>query len=482
MYKIILFIVFAMVSLFCQAQNSDNLNPCGSPIDHKAESWLEDFKLGKIEYKKNEDEIWIAMTVHLVSPTDFNSSFRENDALKALCKLNEDFKETKIQFYLKGFNYINNDNYYIHDFTFGIQMMNNFNVSGTANSYFVNDPAGNCGYFAPSGGAVAVAFSCAGPYDATWAHEMGHYLSLPHTFRGWEGTEYEIGTVAPEFIGNRKVERFSENSDCKVAGDRFCDTPADYLSYRWNCNNNFESSEIQLDPDSISFRSNGTNFMSYSNSSCKSIFSLEQIEAMRANVTNTKSSQITENYIQTEIEVSDTKLLFPINDEEVNEESFTMTWEEIGSAKYYFLEISTVVGYQILHTRKIIEGTSYEVSNLKPNKKYYWRLTPYGESDFCTGYTESQTFVTNFITSLSENDINNQVSIYPNPSSDKFIIDFKSEGPGSMKLYDSRFQLILEKDLKDTKTIIETSNYSEGIYFLSIIKGDLNISKKIIIQ
>ncbi|NJK83013.1 MAG: hypothetical protein HC912_03550 [Saprospiraceae bacterium] len=48
--------------------------------------------------------------------------------------------------------------------------------------------------------------SCTGRGDHTWAHEIGHALSLNHTFYGWEAignidsTTYNFSLPAPENI------------------------------------------------------------------------------------------------------------------------------------------------------------------------------------------------------------------------------------------------------------------------------------------
>ena len=61
----------------------------------------------------------------------------------------------------------------------------------------------------------------------------------------------------------------------------FCDTSPDYLNFRWSCNEDSESYQLQTDPDGVNFRSDGTLIMSYSNDECANRFSEEQISAMQ---------------------------------------------------------------------------------------------------------------------------------------------------------------------------------------------------------
>lgn len=92
------------------------------------------------------------------------------------------------------------------------------------------------------------------------AHEMGHYLSLYHTFEG----------------------QSCLNNDCTTDGDRVCDTPPDRSVNSSPCNSPENScktdtvSGFTVDvPDIIS------NFMDYG-SPCPSVFTLGQAQRMRA--------------------------------------------------------------------------------------------------------------------------------------------------------------------------------------------------------
>ncbi|MCB0574414.1 MAG: metalloprotease, partial [Saprospiraceae bacterium] len=102
--------------------------------------------------------------------------------------LNEDYAATGIRFYFKDdWNLINSTAWYQHaNIPQGIDMMLTNNVPDALNAYFASNVAGNCGYNLPYAG-VAVAHNCAATGDHTWAHEVGHALSLPHPFIGWEG-------------------------------------------------------------------------------------------------------------------------------------------------------------------------------------------------------------------------------------------------------------------------------------------------------
>lgn len=111
------------------------------------------------------------------------------------------------------------------------------------------------GFASPGMGLVV-----AGLGTALIAHEMGHYLSLYHTFEG----------------------QSCINNDCTTDGDRVCDTPPDRSINSSPCN----SPENSCRTDTVSGFTKDvpdiiSNFMDYG-SPCPSVFTLGQAQRMRA--------------------------------------------------------------------------------------------------------------------------------------------------------------------------------------------------------
>ena len=475
---IVLFFTFLFFGAYAQ-----NSNFCGTPHDAEGEKFLTNYFEGKVQLKNTTDIIWVPMTIHLVSPSNGSiPGFREKEAGIALCQLNVDFEPTGIQFYISSFNYIANDNYYDHTFQQGFQMMEFNNVNGTINSYFVSSPAGNCGYFSPSGGAVALAFGCSGPFSHTWAHEIGHYLSLPHTFRGWEGEDYEQGDIAPNVVNGSLVERAADTLNCANQADRFCDTPADYLSFRWNCNNNNESSVTQSDPDSTEFRSDGTYFMSYSNDACMDKFSMLQQDAMVVNLQTTKPNQIDSDYVPIEIDYENIYQVYPIDQEIVNDDDVLLQWEDEGQDIIgYHLEMSKFEGFNFIFEDVFVIGTSYMINDLQNDDEFFWRITPVTKSGSCNEPIVNS-FITSFVVSTQDLEKQENLTLSPNPNNGSFILSSDVELIGTIRIYNMHSQLIYSEKATNSKSQSLNIITPSGLYILQIDLNGKKINKKFIVQ
>lgn len=374
---------------------------CATPPGKSA--WLQKYQQNPDAYeKRSSDILYVPLTIHIVGNDDGNGYFSLLQLMNAFCTLQNDFVDSDIQFFIEGdIRYINNDNYYEHTFGQGAQMMNNNNINNTINCYIVSDPAGACGYFSPSQDGVAMAKSCMGLNDHTWAHEIGHFLTLPHTFLGWEGTDYDPSENTPNMVGFLPVEKV-DGSNCAQAADGFCDTPADYLSNRWSCNNENLSSLVQKDPEGEEFRSDGTLFMSYANDNCSSRFSDEQIGAMRANLLGPRSGFLYDQSPLSLIGDTTPELLSPVNDVLVDEvSSFELIWEPVDGAVGYVIDLDAVLPNGNIFNIGYYESTSnsVSVSGIVSDNDYRWRVRAYSYEDGCTEFSDFQTFVAGTILS-----------------------------------------------------------------------------------
>jgi len=115
--------------------------------------------------------------------------------------------------------------------------------------------AGIGGYAAAGVGAVVGGLS-----TPLMAHELGHYLSLLHTFAGG-----------------------CANADCTLEGDLVCDTPPDQSTNSSPCNDpeNSCATDTISGPFRVDVKDNISNFMDYG-SPCPTVFTPGQADRMRA--------------------------------------------------------------------------------------------------------------------------------------------------------------------------------------------------------
>ena len=397
---------FLSTNLF--AQSKADLNPCGTPA-HKS-SWLQAYQENLESYfRGNGVTMYVPLTIHSVGNDAGSGHMRLLYILRALCTLNTDFAPSNIQFYIEGEILMHNNSYwYAHDWDGGTEMMNEARVDNTINCYIVNDPAGNCGY--AWWNSVALAKSCITNGDHTWAHEIGHHMSLPHTFFGWEGFDLDYGQNAPAEVGT-PVEKV-DGSNCAFAADGFCDTPPDYLNYRWGCDGNNFSLTDQHDPDGVAFNSDGTYFMSYSSDECASRFSPEQMGAMLAYLYD-EEPELLENQNPLSIIEEPSVIIYPEEEDLVSPYQLTFSWEEIAGAEAYYLQVSKFIDFGNTVYNGLVSTNSITL-DLQGDKQYYWRLKAYNSYSFCSPETAISTFFTldeqTNTTELFETDIN----VFPN--------------------------------------------------------------------
>jgi len=369
------------------------IEPCGvSAEDQYDNAWLNDYRQNPDKYshfQRSNDIIYLPLTVHLIGRSDGTGYFSDDNLDRELCELNEQFRATNIQFFVQGnVLYHANTNWFNHATRqVGNAMYQATRVPGTINCYIDNFASGACGYATIGGDRVFLRISCVGQNSTTWAHELGHSLTLPHTFVGWEGTTYEANTKAPNFVGNRAVERV-DGSNCATAADGFCDTDPDYISNRWSCNANGESTIQLIDPDSIPFRAKAKFFMGYSSDACMSVFSDEQIAAMRAHSLSAKANMVTfDNPFTNALSSPSTDLVLPELNEVVTGDSILLAWRRVGNAQGYRVQLSRFQSMGILIEDIIVQDTFLYLSNLEVNRNYFWRVRPESNQDFCKSFS-----------------------------------------------------------------------------------------------
>lgn len=498
----------------CLSAQSD-LKPCGTH-DHRS-SWLQHYQRHADQYDKRGGEIlYVPLSIFIVSNDDGQGEITPLSLMGSLCTLNDDFADSNIQFYIQGgFKYLSRNEMYNHSSTTDAAFqMFDLNIPNTINCYIVGTAAGNCGYNLPYAGVV-LDISCTTPEDHTWAHEIGHNLSLPHPFLGWEGGHGYDGppvgssssTVtfidpAPEtvlydytlfqdtlildtlIIDTAFVEKV-DGSNCMFAADGFCDTPPDYLAFRWNCTPSGTSIGFQTDPDGVQFKSDATLIMSYANDDCANRFTDEQINAMRANLIDEKPELLSNPLPGPTIEDPTVSYLYPSGGEVAPFDYVEMEWEPVENATLYWVKVAIDPGLGFVVWESIVSEPNAiaEVGAEYADRTAYWSVAPFTDYEFCVDFQGSSEFYLSDVSSVV--DITHRPwDLVPSviAAGESINIDSTEDLYGAtISVHAIDGSQILQATLRSEIMEIP-QNWKSGIYIVSIQLGSVLHHQKLVVR
>ncbi len=419
-YFFVILLLNAFSPLFSQKMLSGQ--PCGTTGKTPWLEWYQQHR-NELAQERGTDTAWlyVPMTLHLVGTDNGSGYFKLEQAIRAVCEMNDQYADAHIRFYLypgDPVRYHDNTSWYNHEYyPGGDEMINDNRLPDRLNAFVVADPAGNCGYSWQD--AIVLGSGCSGIGNSTWAHEAGHHLSLPHPFVGWEGTSWNYNNPAPEKVGGQLVEK-TDSSNCFDASDGFCDTRPDYLNYRWTCDDNKLSITAQRDPDSVQFRSDATLIMGYALDACASRFTPEQIEAMRSDLYFNHFSylQITDPLP----EIDDNALvglISPVDSQKVQYNDITLTWNPVPGATMYVVEVGLPPSLSPkFYNQTVYNTTSVTITKGIPNNRLMkWRVRAYSEWDICQPNDNAQGgyFSTKNLSATNDLEQVAQAELSPNP-------------------------------------------------------------------
>ncbi len=407
MKKIYALLAGLLLTAGAQAQQSKNWCGTGEPTPANLE-FLESLRdNGIMEAKVVNDIIYIPMKFHIIRNSQGVGNYTISDALRNMCELNDWYAGFGIQFFMRGdVNFINNTAWY-SNFAEGDDATINpiHNVANVINVYYTNMTAiGLCGFgnFPGTGhpasttrqGAVYLSPGCSGAGNTTFAHELGHHLNLPHPFQGTSGAPAGISAERVTRNTNEISPRLSSN--CATAGDRFCDTPSDYIGERWNC----PRTHTQVDINGDLFDPDETLIMSYANDNCVTRFSDEQVAAMRATVTIVNGVSGPRRYwLVPPMDPYDTIASMPAPLEPANNATGVpnnwayFKWSKVPGATMYLLRLR--FNFTTLE-EIIVSDTSYLYTGTKlnGNVNYRWSVAAINHKLTCVNWTTERFFTT----------------------------------------------------------------------------------------
>lgn len=407
-----------------------------------------------------ESTINLPITIHIVRTSAGGGGFSESQAFLTICNLNQRTASSDLFFYMPArVRYIDDDRFYsAPDAVELFDMIEDYNVQRTINIYYTNlAQMGYCGFaFYPNSGpggfendgAIVMSFPCSQPTGTTLAHEMGHYLSLPHTF---DGTSQSPSSTNAELVTRLVQETPGRlGANCAVEGDGFCDTPADFIANRWSC----PTPLIVNDFNGDRFRPDSSFYMSYANDICTGRFSEQQQVAMRSTVNTTAAPRgyLTISPMPIYPAIVAPQLYLPANGDTLVPNNAQFRWQSVPGADFYQLKIYVGSSFTILDT--ILSDTAYytQSNKIRPNRAHSWEVRAFNGANLCTNFGQRGDFITGLyanttaISSLQQS----QVRVYPNllpPAGTLNVAGLQIGSPAQFRLYDISGRLLHELSL-----------------------------------
>lgn len=457
--------LFFSILFWFSAINISAQNDCRAYFTEQQQQQLKDFQstLTSSGFKKAGDIVYVPIQFVITATEKGFGRFRLEQLFTAVCELNERFKPVGFYFYLAGeVKYVNNDGLYQGTYNAIYSESSNYMNPGAVNVFFHGlNSEGWCGVYFGGIDVVFVLNRCQQSGGTTLTHELGHFFGLPHTFSGWEG-----GNI-PSNI--EKVD----GSNCRNAGDGFCDTGPDYVSSRWGCNLPYELT----DPNQVKFKPDSSFYMNYASDQCHTRFSNEQILAMQNNL-NARN-------IKSQIPIDTTLTDVPIlvqpkpNDSNITANNVNIEWTAVNNAWAYHVQVARFGVWEFALIDTLIVGSNSLVAQLQGSWNYKVRVKAIKKGNVCGNYSNEVSFNTletntGTINLLLEETIN----LYPNPVMAGNAITLKVSQSAIYKIFNASGILVKEGWVEPNlnhEIILNTA----GLYILNVRVGNKNITSKI---
>ncbi|MEZ4778189.1 MAG: T9SS type A sorting domain-containing protein [Flavobacteriaceae bacterium] len=256
---------------------AQDMAPCGTIATAEQIHYLNETRELRQQFNRsNGNMIWIPVQVHIITQTSGGGALSNYSINQLMGSLNTEYRSANIQFYYcSNPNYIASDSLFNFDYDLHDSILSSqYDVSNVMNVYFTGsigyNGGGLCGYaFFPGGpDHLVVANSCTYD-DSTFLHEWGHAFTLYHTHG-----KTNSGTT----------DELVNGSNCTVAGDDVCDTPAD--PNLWQNTSGCSYVAGQTDINGQVYMPDVSNIMSYAPPSCRNSFSVGQDNRMTYSALN----------------------------------------------------------------------------------------------------------------------------------------------------------------------------------------------------
>jgi len=447
---IFIFLYVSCLSLLTQAQNLG----CSSQLSAKQIENLRNFQQklanNQVGFLQKSTQ-FVPIKIHIVGDRNGKGYYSTEHLMKALCEINERFAPVGFHFYQPELpSYLNDDEFNRGDLDAIYDRVLDYKLSGAINVFFHNVGSQWCGVYIPDVDVIFVKNSCQTPNATTLAHELGHFLNLPHTFYGWEG--------GSPFLEIEKVD----GSNCRTAGDGFCDTKADYVSSRWNCPLSYNLT----DPNNVSFKPDSSFYMNYAFDNCQSRFSQEQILTMQNDMLQ---RGIAKTSASTALLAAPNKVFPAPSDSGIISTNIPFTWRSVPGAFAYQLQVARFGDWNFSNYNQLVADT-FALVNLFGNWPYAWRVKAISNGNTCSSYGSVDTFFTREIPAgLAPISLLAEPKVFPNPVKSGQTLYLQNLQAGKVYIYDAQGVLKWGQSFEGNLSF-EVPLWPAGIY---IIKWEL---------
>jgi hypothetical protein len=488
-----IFSIICLIFFGWSIGNSQEL--CGTTLETQLQMQPQPTSL-----RERNSVTYVPIRFHLVADNEGNGLPNISRVLDQMTKLNSDFKESGIQFYLAGngfFNTINNINIYEDPRINGQDLISNKN--GQAINVFVTKNANGSeslgttfGYYA--GGShdyIVMINSELNGTSQTLSHEMGHFFTLRHTFFGWEEEPYSVTKhgnplsirIAPSY--GAEVELVNK-SNCATAADQICDTSPDY-NFGFGANGCNYTTQIK-DPNNDLVVVDKFNQMGYF-VRCQDLkFTSGQNQRMINSIMSPTRNYVRVNYNPVTSSITEKPTIIDLPAVISTYNNVFVQWKPVQGATHYLVEFTDGRSYRY----SIQNGSSVRVFDLEANKNYFVRIRAFNEY-FTETLTEFKSFKTgNILSSVTDNKNDRfDIDVIGNPISKgnqniQFNIYSTMSFTGTIKLFDVQGRMIhIENKQIENGTVlhqISTSNLNAGLHILSFESEYGRITKKLLIN
>lgn len=431
--------------------------------------------------------------------------------LDAMCTMNAHYDSVGFKYILNDpvDFYINNTYYNLASKQVGETMMGALNQANRINAYLINlTNLSLCGWATfPGTGAgtgnrqggvfIGVNGNCFSATNTTVSHELGHYFGLAHPFQTTSDNPTNIQNAERVTRNTNEVApRLSAN--CATTADRFCDTRADYIGQRWNCNS---TTFTQRDVNNDLFNPDPSLFMSYSDDACQSRFSPQQSATMVYFLLNARNYLNSTSFPNTWQPVTGvTNMLSPsfLGYEPRNFISFR--WNSIPNATRYLVQVSSAANFSsnaiLLDT--VVADTSFFMNATNrfptsPTQVYRWRVRGFNPEFTCGSFalpnaTQGAFYLTFGLDAPQLESASFRVfpSLLTEQRTVQVQLSALQANKTMLRLFDISGKMIatteLSNQIDQQFEYTMPSDLGKGIYLLQITHGNQTSNHKLVLQ